>query len=200
MQLNILTIYIIGIIVALLSLYLLGIGFVQFSKKHSYGWLSLGMLDTIIFSLSLLTLGTIFQKAFDNGATSERYVTMSLERFNQAANHSLKRKMPHKNQKDILVVLYRFDCPDCEKVQKQIERDFPRNNQKIYYVPSRTKYGKNLAKRSGAKIVPSIVYIDQKGHTQVSNLIGSTSIEDEHAKPQYLKRTVKYYRNLINLK
>lgn len=188
MQIKLYIIYLIVGVIMIASCYLMLWAVTKLFTKHEIAAWVTSLLGICLVLFGVLVLGTNLQTAYRKGATGEKFLNYSYSKFEYAAKHAFDRKMPKKNQRNILVVLYRFGCPDCERVHQQIKHDFPRSNSKIYYVPSRSKYGKYLVKKSGAKIVPSVVYIDKHNHTSVSNLVSDG---------KYSPSTAKFYLDLI---
>lgn len=188
MQIKLYIIYLsIGAII-ITSFYLIFWAATSLSIKHkTASWIT-SLIGICLVLFGVLMLGINLQTAYRTGATGEKFLNYNYSQFEHAAEYSFDRKMPKKNQQDILVVLYRFGCPDCEEAHQQIKHDFPRSNPRIYYVPSRSKYGKYLVKKSDAKIVPSVIYIDKHNHASVSNLVSDG---------KYLPGTAKFYLDSI---
>lgn len=188
MQIKLYIIYLFIGAIMIASCYLIFWAVTKLSIKHRLASQITSLIGICLVLFGILVIGTNFQTAYRTGATGEKFLNYSYSQFKHATKYSFNRKMPKKNQRNILVVLYRFGCPDCERVHQQIKHDFPRSNSKIYYVPSRSKYGKYLVKKSEAKIVPSVVYIDKHNHARVSNLVSNG---------KYLPSTAKFYLDLI---
>lgn len=156
--------------------------------KPTFAYLS--FIGFILTAVSLILLVSPIIKAKNAGFLTETktWLTMPYNKAKTEANQSLKVKMPKKNQRNILVVLYRPSCKDCLKVTSDIKTSLPRNNSKIYYVPSRSTYGQDLAKRSNTKTVPSVIYINKNNNTYTSSLISNYKFDN---------KTANYYKKLI---
>lgn len=120
------------------------------------------------------------------------YLDMSVHDFTDKIKKTWLAKTPKPNQKGILVVVYKFGCPDCESVYEPINRTLPHNNKNIYYVSSQSPYGKKLVKKAGLTNVPSLVYItkhDKKQPYYSTSLIYNRELD---------MNTVRYYLSLAN--
>lgn len=120
------------------------------------------------------------------------YLDMPVRDFTDKIKKTWLAKEPKPNQKGILVVVYKFGCPDCESVYEPINRTLPHSNKNIYYVSSQSSYGKKLVKKAGLTNVPSIVYItkhDKKQPYYSTSLIYNRELD---------MNTVRYYLSLAN--
>lgn len=120
------------------------------------------------------------------------YLNMSVRDFTNEIKKTWLAKEPKPNQKGILVVVYKFGCPDCESVYEPVNRVLPHNNKNIYYVSSQSPYGKKLVKKAGLTNTPSLVYItkhDKKQPYYSTSLIYNKELD---------MNTVRYYLSLAN--
>lgn len=120
------------------------------------------------------------------------YLNMSVRDFTSHIKKTWLAKEPKPNQKGILVVVYKFGCPDCESVYEPVNRVLPHNNKNIYYVSSQSPYGKKLVKKTGLTNTPSLVYItkhDKKQPYYSTSLIYNKKLD---------MNTVRYYLSLAN--
>ena len=120
------------------------------------------------------------------------YLNMSIRDFTSHIKKTWLAKEPKPNQKGILVVVYKFGCPDCESVYEPINRILPHNNKNIYYVSSQSPYGKKLVKKTGLTNTPSLVYItkhDKKQPYYSTSLLYNKELD---------MNTVRYYLSLAN--
>ena len=67
----------------------------------------------------------------------------------------------------MLFIVYRFECPDCEKaypyINKKIEELPEALQERVWWVPSRTKAGKEFLNKHPIELVPSSVLRTKEG-------------------------------------
>lgn len=75
----------------------------------------------------------------------------------------LKSELPD-NLKKCTIIYYRFGCPDCKAVHKDLY-DQLKVYDNVYYIYTRSKTGKKLRKTYPVKNVPTGIYIDDDNKT-----------------------------------
>ena len=74
-----------------------------------------------------------------------------------------------KSKHGIIVIYYRFDCPDCHKIHEQLTKALNLEyHPEIYYVCSRSVQGQKLMKTYSIDTVPTAIYIPLKSDNIVS--------------------------------
>lgn len=165
----------------------------------------------LTLSLILVLLGggffsNIIKKADNAGAINEtkgpiqlsaqNWLRDSYGTFKYNQKRSFIKRMPRPNQRNILIVLYRYSCPACHAIHTALPKEMAKQHltKNVYYVPSRSKYGYNLAKKAGINFVPTLVYIKPNGGYYSSGLY----IKGENAKNYHLNRgSISYYGHLL---
>lgn len=171
------------------------------------------LIITTIIAGCLIFIGgyninSIITSAANSGANSEAYIkdtkikhfyqktwlNMPYSDFEKNTAQSFPIKMPPKNKRSILIVLYRFNCPYCHKIKKQTMALIKKKHlTKItYYVPSRSNYGHQLVERNNIETVPTLVYIDRNGNEFADNMMRNNS----HGEPKFNLQSFNYYTNL----
>lgn len=159
------------------------------SREKKWGWVFTSGVMFLLALISLYTLGTTYHTAKATGANTERYTHMTVADFKQSVAKSPHVKMPKtKLPKGSIIVLYRFNCKDCEAHFKQISHDFPASRKNVYYVTSRSKYGTSLIKKNHIAKVPTVIYITQDKRVFASGLVNGT---------KYDQHTADYYKHLM---
>lgn len=128
---------------------------------------------SIIIILLLLSVAYIVAgiKAINAGANSEQtkdflikhlpwewHQVLSVEP-NPKKDQILKQEQPEETP--MLFIVYRFECPDCEKaypyIKEKINELSDEEKTHVWWVPSRTKYGKMFLDKHPIELVPSSV-------------------------------------------
>lgn len=110
-------------------------------------------------------------KAINAGANSEQTKDFLIKHLpwewhevlsvtpNPKEDQILKQKQPEETP--MLFIVYRFECPDCEKaypyIKEKINQLTDEEKSHIWWVPSRTKYGKLFLEKHPIELVPSSV-------------------------------------------
>lgn len=134
-----------------------------------------------------LTLGNLIKKPWLN-QTYGSYKTNRKLSFTQ--------RLPKQNQRNILIMLYRFNCPTCHDIRPAFEQRINKNKlqNSTYYVESRSPLGHKLVKKYNIKVVPELIYIDQHGQALVSPMF---TTHDKHGKSKLNKESLDYYMKLV---
>lgn len=70
-------------------------------------------------------------------------------------------KGPQPEETPALYIVYRFECPDCEKaypyIKEHIQNLTPEEQKNVWWVPSRTEAGKKFLELHPIQLVPSAV-------------------------------------------
>lgn len=188
---------IVFIIALIISCLLLSLIFYKNRKTRQVKYKKLSIIATIC-AITLTFLSGIELLDLKQDITNysvkyySGYLDMPVHDFTDKIKKTWLAKTPKPNQKGILVVVYKFGCPDCESVYEPINRTLPHNNKNIYYVSSQSPYGKKLVKKAGLTNVPSLVYItkhDKKQPYYSTSLIYNRELD---------MNTVRYYLSLAN--
>ena len=87
------------------------------------------------------------------------------------------------NTKPALYIVYRFECPDCEKAYPYIEEKIahlsPTQRKNVWWVPSRTEAGKKFLKQHPIELVPSSV-LRLKTGSRIDVLYDDNTKETDH--------------------
>lgn len=94
------------------------------------------------------------------------------------------------NITDMTVIYYKFGCPDCKAIHKNLH-DQLKVYDNIYYIYTRSKTGKRLRKTYPVKKVPSAIYIDKNKRTYTCVLYKK---QNRHAKLDWdnLNKLIKF--------
>lgn len=126
----------------------------------------------------------------------EPWLNRSYKNLKHNEQLSFNRRMPKPNQKNILIVLYRYDCPNCHTVKKPLLNKLRKEHllKHTYFVPSRSKFGKQIVNKANVKLVPTLVYVKPDGNYLADGLVvkGLSA-----AKYHMNKNTIEYYGSLL---
>lgn len=127
----------------------------------------------IIFICLLLSIAYIIAgiQAINAGANSEQTKDFLIKHLpwewheilskepNPKEDQILKQEQPEETP--ALFIVYRFECPDCEKaypyIKEKINSLSDEEKKHVWWVPSRTKYGKAFLDKHPIELVPSSV-------------------------------------------
>lgn len=81
-------------------------------------------------------------------------------------------KGPQPEAKPALYIVYRFECPDCEKaypyIKEKIQNLSPVQRKNVWWVPSRTEAGKAFLEQHPIELVPSsVLRLDEESRIDV---------------------------------
>lgn len=109
---------------------------------------------------------------------------------------SFTQRLPKKNQRNYLILLYRFNCPVCHDIKPAFEKEIIKNKlqDSTYYVESRSPLGKQLVKKYGIRVVPELIYVDKHNQVLASQMYTKP---DKHGHGQLNKESLKYYMHLV---
>lgn len=139
----------------------------------------------VIIACSLL-LSCMYIKAavdaIDAGANKEQtkdFLTKHLPwEWSEVLNHNPDPdkdqilKGPQPETKPALYIVYRFECPDCEKaypyIKNKIDELSPTQRKNVWWVPSRTEAGKAFLDQHPIQLVPSsVLRLDEESRIDV---------------------------------
>lgn len=94
------------------------------------------------------------------------------------------------NMTDVTVIYYKFGCPDCKAIHKDLHEQL-KVYDNVYYIYTRSKTGKQLRKTYPVKKIPSAIYIDKNKHTYACVLYKK---QNGHAKLDWdnLNKLIKF--------
>lgn len=189
--------FVILIISAILAISFISLTYVNKHKKqkikHPNTALSIAIIASFITILSGFWYWDLKQDINNYSVKYyQDYQNLNTNDFTQSIKKTWLAKEPKPNQKGIVIVLYKFKCPDCESVYAPVNRALPHNNKNIYYLSSQSPYGKKLVKEAGITDVPSVVYVtkhDKKHPYYSTSLIYNRELN---------MNTLRYYLSLVN--
>lgn len=172
-----------GLTISGLAILLLGCGVTYHYVKQAtaYGAIYEGS------RVNHLTIGNVIKQTWLN----QKYGTY---KRNRAV--SFTQRIPKKNQRNVLIMLYRFNCPVCHSIKPKFEQKI--NKQKLqhstYYIESRSPLGHELVKKYNIKVVPELIYIDPHGQILASPMF---TTHDKHGNPKLNSESLDYYMRLV---
>lgn len=134
-----------------------------------------------VFAVANLAIGfSVISTAVKHGATYELDVTTTpisvLYKHNQKTNNATKVKP--ENTENTVAILYDYADKKYERIQSDLmdvlkETAVPKN--KIYFVPSKSEYGKELIAQTGVYETPVAIYTSP---TKISETTGKYAVKN----------------------
>lgn len=115
--------------------------------------ISLGMM--IGSAIYIMNVTSIHMTAVKHGMTDDNITLQQMK--DSIALSPEESKLPD-DLTGAIVIYYRFQCPDCEAIYKQL-REMTVNNDKVYWVSTRSKQGEALLDKYSVDEVPSGIYV-----------------------------------------
>ena len=131
-------------------------------------------------------------KAINAGANSEQTKDFLIKHLpwewhevlavtpNPKEDQILKEEQPE--DIPMLFIVYRFECPDCEKaypyIKEKINQLSEKEKSRVWWVPSRTKFGKLFLEQHPIELVPSSV-LRLEDETQIDILYDPNTSETD---------------------
>ena len=131
-------------------------------------------------------------KAINAGANSEQTKDFLIKHLpwewhevlavtpNPKEDQILKEEQPEDTP--MLFIVYRFECPDCEKaypyIKEKINQLSEEEKSRVWWVPSRTKFGKLFLEQHPIELVPSSV-LRLEDETQINILYDPNTSETD---------------------
>lgn len=142
----------------------------------------IGYLTIIpIIFLGIISMNLV--NANSKGLQYTNWAKLSMNEIKNIASVTPKASELPDNLKGSIVILYKFGCPSCEAIYKDLNEKIKDKN-RVYFVPSGSKEGKILVKNGNITEVPTGVYVRQKslanGAKQNNILLYN---EDRNGKP-----------------
>lgn len=180
------------IIILGVAMLLLAIAFIViiFIKRKNENKTSLFVLSRItLVLLILVSISTISCIVLAKEA-NDRGMYDNSQPINEIIEHVINSPIDQSTEipaepKNMIVLVYRFDCPDCNALHNQIEQDL--SNVNHINVSSRTPEGKMFSTEYGVNQVPSAVAFSSTGEHLTLPLYTS----DENENPIYLPENME---------
>lgn len=138
---------------------------------------------SVLTAILVITHTGILVTANIHGMTNNDAFTLNTEQvISGICNTPVKdTHLPDKTKGNI-AILYKFNCPDCKAVYKDLKTAVG-NNKNVYWISSQSKTGKELCEKYDIRNVPTAVYFrqnDYDGNINVVNYYLATEDADEN--------------------
>lgn len=195
---------IIGVFVIIFFAFLITITafiFIEYtSHKKPKTWKYL-FIPKIILYLIIITIGytglsgiTAIQTAKKHGCENP-YIYNCKQLWDCIEYSPVEDKAPM-NKKGILLLFYRFGCSDCEKIFTELQTKTQYTNN-IYWISTRSSYGKTLKTKYSITEVPTGVYIQKSGKFIKLSLFQKHQTNNSHLNTNNLDTLLKSMENEI---
>ena len=150
------------------------------------------IVSILIFTALSVAYVVAGLKAINAGANSEQTKDFLIKHLpwewhevlavtpNPKEDQILKEEQPEDTP--MLFIVYRFECPDCEKaypyIKEKINQLSEEEKSRVWWVPSRTKFGKLFLEQHPIELVPSSV-LRLEDETQIDILYDPNTSETD---------------------
>lgn len=123
---------------------------------------------------SIIAMAFIYSQGAQRGMTMDDWKTMSLGEVITANDKTpVSQTLPNDRNGDI-VILYKYDCPDCEAIYDQLNDAIKDTGAKdVHFIASSSETGRELIKDGDIQTVPTGIYLR---HEALSNGAAITHI------------------------
>ena len=106
---------------------------------------------------SFISLTSTIKTAISHGLTSD-IEKMSMADLKDLINNSPKESKLPDDIEGVIIIYYRFDCPDCRAIYNDLASAVA-NTDNVYWISSRSETGKSLLDKYPVDEVPTGIYI-----------------------------------------
>lgn len=122
---------------------------------------------SFIMVLSWLMMQSIAEK---HGMTNEMASEIKIQDLYSHIKTTPPEDSLPVDTRGIIVLYYRFDCPDCATIFPELQRVVQDRND-VYWVSTRSKQGQTLREKFPVEEVPSAIYIKQDGKHFIKKIL-----------------------------
>lgn len=133
-----------------------------------------GIGITCLYCFVLLGLGSIYATSYIHGNQDPWLDIVTMEKYN--ATTPIENKLPQ-NLNGCTLIIYRYDCPSCHDIHADLV-DKLKNQNKVYYVCSRSEQGKQIVEEYNVPEVPYGIYIPKSDNETLTRVSLSKSGSD----------------------
>lgn len=109
---------------------------------------------------SIIAMAFIYSQGAQRGMTMDDWKTMSLGEVITANDETpVSQTLPSDRNGDI-VILYKYDCPDCEAIYGQLDDAIRDTGAKdVYFIASSSETGRELIEEGNIQTAPTGIYL-----------------------------------------
>ena len=109
---------------------------------------------------SIIAMAFIYSQGAQRGMTMDDWKTMSLDEVIAANDKTpVSQTLPSERNGDI-VILYKYDCPDCEAIYDQLNDAIRDTGAKdVHFIASSSETGRELIKEGDIPTAPTGIYL-----------------------------------------